>query len=73
MITPLERGAGNRRNLKTHWHRQVGLVFATRLAREIGGTVPAGPREDRRWMLETYRRFRGAFRTAKDNGLMFFW
>ncbi len=72
-ITPLVRGAGNRRNLKAHWHRQVGLVFATRLARETGGTVPAGPPEDRRWMLETYRRFRGAFRTASDRGLMFYW
>jgi hypothetical protein len=54
-------------------HRQTGLAFAARVARASGGVMAKTPPEDRRWMLVAYRKFRGAFRTASEGGLMFFW
>jgi hypothetical protein len=72
-ITPLFRVAATRKNLKRHWHKQAGGMFVTRSDWSIGGSVPVAPPEDRRWMLDVYRSFRGAFRTASDDGFVFFW
>ncbi len=72
-ITPPARAADHRKNPQKHWNRQAGLVFTTQLNRLTGGTTVAAPPEDRRWMLDVYRSFRGAFRTASDGGFVFFW
>jgi hypothetical protein len=72
-IIPLFLAAANRRNHKKHQDNQTGAILATRLIRVTGGKVAAGPPEDRRWMLDVYRSFRGAFRTASDDGFVLFW